>query len=33
MNINFVNNRLHTTRNFVANFLSLDLVANRGASV
>ena len=33
MNMNFVNNHLNTTRNFVANFLSLDLVANHGVSV
>ena len=35
MNINasFVNNDLHATRKFVANFLSVDLVANRSALV
>ena len=30
INVSLVNNDLHTTRNFVANFLSVDLVANRG---
>ena len=35
MNINasFVNNDLHAIRNFVANFLSVDLVANCGTFV
>ena len=33
INIGFVNIDLHTTRNFVANFLSVDLVANRSVFV
>ena len=33
INVGFVNNDLHATRNFVANFLSVDLVANRGVFV
>ena len=30
INVSLVNNDLHMTRNFVANFWSVDLVANRG---
>ena len=33
INVNLVNNDLHPTRNFVANFWSVDLVANRGVFV